>query len=1038
MAALHQRSSSNIETSTADPSTPRNANFIESMEEEMRRCAEHLERRQSHRAYWSKKERKVNGFSGRPLSSAAFHSSGEIGSRNSSYRSTLPRSFWSEAADLEDKSILSPRIIPPGRKSPHKSPDKNNGNRVFRFSNGYEEIYSSGQFHTRHDGVASPGPSGSYPRGNSAPPEAYPCYGTGSSASSRDMSLNSLQSPQERTPIGAVASRSRRSSTSSSSPPPVPPKPGRSIPRCVNSHTPPPPLHSPHHTITVHSYSNKPELKSSMDPLKSPPVDPLPPNELAAVTNSESCKELEFPSAEIELPTFPDRMSKSISISVLTSDSSDGCPERDRLRESSAPPFMGSPTHASAPTGAVCQGLIGSVPVTASESSSGDMGSQEGSHLFSPEVKQIPYLSGRDRGYGRRGKRNYRSKAAKVNASKYLGDAVDSSGDRNEAEAISSSAVSEINGGKSTQQDNSVNTEVDSNPIINATQDDKNEVNKDNMPTTVMENESSCSSSKPVDENPTEEVEGAEDKDEVINTQEVGCTTLEAPPSESVENIKTTESTEILNTEDNEMTRIVEQKTKALSSVASSESGIADDKDGGTSDITREASPIQTQPLVSDKANSNHSPSRSPSTSPTPFPHHIRQESPKIIRPSKVDGRRTSFEIEEVFLPVMPALQGPVVTDAAEPEIKSIPMQSLGGRHGNKHVRRRSGGAKQHVSSAAASEEKELPSTAFTTPPEVPLRDRLEPFNSEDKSIPLTVDLAILEGSSETVKEFVLELVKQMNGVNEEMASLQSQKEKEVKVRDDRIKKLMRETRKLEHDKWELLKRARDGAERSLHLRTQLDTKEGALRNLQGDLDRTKDELLSVKSANTSLRALLSDLRAGQTTVEVGVQVELKGGTLRRNRSIELAYSNGSGLSPDHPDAMFERSVDHRMSSTSLNWPDQWGMGGERERDRDSFMMESTSLTDEFRDITPTPSQLIMNTSMPLGSRESRKSRKKSAFLAKMIRSSGRKGSKISVGSIGECVCVMCACVWMYLCVCVCVCICFGCMYIYADDTWNV
>ena len=63
--------------------------------------------------------------------------------------------------------------------------------------------------------------------------------------------------------------------------------------------------------------------------------------------------------------------------------------------------------------------------------------------------------------------------------------------------------------------------------------------------------------------------------------------------------------------------------------------------------------------------------------------------------------------------------------------------------------------------------------------------------------------------------------------------------------------------------------------------------------------------------------------------------------------------------------------------------------------------MDSSSLTDELREVTPTPSQLL-NTSLPLGTRESRKSRKKSAFLAKMIRSSGRKGSKASVGSMGE------------------------------------
>ena len=132
----------------------------------------------------------------------------------------------------------------------------------------------------------------------------------------------------------------------------------------------------------------------------------------------------------------------------------------------------------------------------------------------------------------------------------------------------------------------------------------------------------------------------------------------------------------------------------------------------------------------------------------------------------------------------------------------------------------------------------------------------------------------------------------------EDLARAARQRDREIREKDDQIKKLTKDSKKIEREKWELLKRARDAAERALHLRTQLDMKEGTLRSAQSELDRTRDELFSVKSANTSLRALLSELRAPRSGVDVGVQVEL-GGTLKRNRSMELAFSEG-GLSQEH------------------------------------------------------------------------------------------------------------------------------------------
>ncbi len=132
-----------------------------------------------------------------------------------------------------------------------------------------------------------------------------------------------------------------------------------------------------------------------------------------------------------------------------------------------------------------------------------------------------------------------------------------------------------------------------------------------------------------------------------------------------------------------------------------------------------------------------------------------------------------------------------------------------------------------------------------------------------------------------------------------EIKKLKEHHEKTIRDKNDQIKKQAKDNKKIEREKWELLKRARDAAERALHLRTQLDLKEGTIRGIQSELDRTKDELFSVKSANTSLRALLSELRAPRKAgVEVGVQVDSGTATLKRNKSMELAFTAG-GLSQE-------------------------------------------------------------------------------------------------------------------------------------------
>ena len=91
-------------------------------------------------------------------------------------------------------------------------------------------------------------------------------------------------------------------------------------------------------------------------------------------------------------------------------------------------------------------------------------------------------------------------------------------------------------------------------------------------------------------------------------------------------------------------------------------------------------------------------------------------------------------------------------------------------------------------------------------------------------------------------------------------------------LRSKEEKRLTKDTNRLEKEKWELLKRAREAAERSVNLRTKLDLHDSTLRTAQNELDRTSDELSSVKSANTSLRLLVNELRTPKDTRDTAVQ----------------------------------------------------------------------------------------------------------------------------------------------------------------------
>lgn len=931
------------------PTSPKDSNFIANMEDEVRRCAEHLERRQSRKGYMSL-ERKANGYS--TASGVYFESSSSARASKSGHSKgkTLPRSF-TMPSEPEERTVLSPpRALPPVAKSPRKSPERS----VFKFSSvdaPLPPVYPRQQQQVRDDPDRSPA---GYHQGNSVPPEASPFFSAGSGTCGRDSSVTPLQSPLGRTPIGAVAShsRSRRSSYSSSSPPPavppkrqsaspptVPPKPTSSRPRRGKSHTPPTPSrsHTPH-KVTVTCVRRNSLILSSPPP----PMDPDLVSKLSAEEDQEK-DQLEFPSAEVDLKTFHNRVLKAKSLLEASTDCESTCSfgiessvdaedyrEPVLLRELSAPPTLGS---ASAEFGTAAEAGVGVVRASS--------GGEVAAGSYHPEAKLQSCPEGKFRTSGAHHKVN--SSATESSVDIVFLDKPEVS----KASKVSSAHAHTISSDLSLDDPGSC-------PSISDTY--------------ISERESELSA-----EDVGKEGDVAPENHKETEPEE-GARMVVSAEEDDVE-----QKVEELLGELSEKTLLTSAGLPvAISSVVTAK-GRGEGR-GGRDDEKR----------VEGRRDDERSGEESEES----------QESLDVdigsgVRIVATNGMGSDDLAGEVF--IMPALTTvlPGITaadtsvDATGAASQEMEVKSISFNGANKQQRSQQSPRKNSRNSNASTlERREVPDTpnkqALLSPSRGVIISSVDKPSGPGSEAP-QMQQALLEGASEYVCLLVKELQIQLREKEEDLGRLQRQKDRELKEKDEKVKNLIREAKTVERKKWELLKRARDAAERSLHLRTQLDTKEGSLRSVQGELDRTRDELVSVKSANTSLRALLGDLRASRPSVDVGVQADLNVGGLRRNRSIELAFTQGEmSQEPDGGDA-FDPTADVRMSSSSLglHWPDRW--------DKDGMNMDSGSLQDLGRD----------SSYQPLGSRESRKSRKRGALLSKMMRSSGR-GSRTSIASIGE------------------------------------
>ena len=939
MAAVQQRSP----TGSLTPSDTKNVDFISSMEDEVRRCAEHLERRQSRKGYRSL-ERKPNGYS----------SSSSSGSYPESR--TLPRSF-TIPTDQEEMSALSPRVIAPGGglapgggRSPRKSPAEN----IFKFTNGVDGgVLQQHQVREEIDSSIA-----GYHKGScSAPPDTSSYFSTGN-GSCRD---TPLQSPHGRMPIGAVSSHSQsgRSSVSSSPPPAVPPKrqcatppvvPPKPGSRRARSQTP----SSPNRTYKMHKVTVSTVRRHSLNLSPPPPLDPALISQLSAEDVSKD-QSASFPSAEVELENFHDKILKAKSLLRLSTDL-DG----------------------SDPAVATDRTVVDSVRMVA------DVGMESSVDAEDYNPAPPPSLG---------------SGSAK------LGSAADSAATGHKVATPTSLATpiscvsvrdNEDHGTGQTPAERKTHFERTESSVDVASSKCHESADTSAAGETVpsdlsLDSHSTCPSiSDPfsqlsIDEQPTPSPDVAKGR--------VGVGVAETSTERvlSVEEIEVEQKVEELLEKLSRTTKTytpVEVSTSKSSATGQLPQGtlegeaVRQDQEGkipvSITNSPERAGKVSTIPVQNTTA-----------TTSSPFPPSMTSEPEVTTIPLQPGMPSSSTETEPEVKSIPPQTPGiPSSSTETEPEVKTIPLQAHSSSVPSKHRSHRSHRGTKHSRHSSTSRSEDGSDTPRETSQHkviISSVDRPEPSSAHGSG---GVES---DGMSESVALLVKELQIKLREKEEDLARLERQKQRELKEKDEVVKKLTREAKKMEREKWELLKRARDAAERSLYLRTQLDTKEGSLHSVQGELDRTRDELMSVKSANTSLRALLSDLRVAHPSVDVGVQVDLgaaAGGSLHRRRSIEMAFTQG-GLSQEQ-EAGFERSDDNRMSSSSLglHWPERWDNRSDR------VSLDSSALHDFSRE-----ENLSAGNHQPLGSRESRKSKKRGQLLGK-LRKTSLRGSKTSITSM--------------------------------------
>ncbi|XP_078615479.1 kazrin-like isoform X18 [Branchiostoma floridae x Branchiostoma japonicum] len=237
--------------------------------------------------------------------------------------------------------------------------------------------------------------------------------------------------------------------------------------------------------------------------------------------------------------------------------------------------------------------------------------------------------------------------------------------------------------------------------------------------------------------------------------------------------------------------------------------------------------------------------------------------------------------------------------------------------------------------------------------------------------------LAAMKADRKRLKAEKVDLLNQMKQLygtledkEDELREFIRNYEMRMRESDESIKQLILEKEGSEKEKWEILKKARDSAERSVFLRQQLDQKEGLIKKLETELSQTRLQLeqnhqhqrLSIAESSPRPETLgeASPLPAEDSHLSEDVQLSLHVGeslTPRGSMDLQLNASDGEFPTPRGSMELHTPTPAETTPRGSVEIQSPQSMDESHQSTSVEFYTPEVSLSDSVQDVTQSPIQ---------------------------------------------------------------------------------
>ncbi|CAH1240173.1 KAZN [Branchiostoma lanceolatum] len=237
--------------------------------------------------------------------------------------------------------------------------------------------------------------------------------------------------------------------------------------------------------------------------------------------------------------------------------------------------------------------------------------------------------------------------------------------------------------------------------------------------------------------------------------------------------------------------------------------------------------------------------------------------------------------------------------------------------------------------------------------------------------------LAAMKADRKRLKAEKVDLLNQMKQLygtledkEDELREFIRNYEMRMRESDESIKQLILEKEGSEKEKWEILKKARDSAERSVFLRQQLDQKEGLIKKLETELSQTRLQLdqnhqhqrLSIAESSPRPETLgeASPLPAEDNHVSDDLQLSLHVGdslTPRGSMDLQLPSSDGDFPTPRGSMELHTPTPADATPRGSIEIQSPQSVDESHQSTSVEFYTPEVSLSDSVQDVTQSPIQ---------------------------------------------------------------------------------